>query len=87
MEKKRLGTSECAEISQYALKNQYLQFLYEKITQQFFFYDNFVFFRWFDQTRLTKNCFMTNIKKKRFFNPIFKYFIIYKKLFLTTYAF
>ena len=26
---KRLGTSVCADISKYALKNQYVQFLYE----------------------------------------------------------
>ena len=29
-----MGTSVCADISKYALKNQYVQFLYEKITQQ-----------------------------------------------------
>ena len=34
--KKRLGTSVCADISQYALKNQYIQLLYEKITPHFF---------------------------------------------------
>ena len=31
---KRLGTSVCADISLYALKKQYVQFLYEKITQE-----------------------------------------------------
>ena len=34
---KGLGTSVCADISQCALKNQYVQFVYEKITQHIFF--------------------------------------------------
>ena len=34
---KRLGTSVCADILKYALKNQYVQFLYEKTTQHIFF--------------------------------------------------
>ena len=42
--KKILGTSVCADISQHALKNQYIQDLYDKITQQVVFLDdNFVF--------------------------------------------
>ena len=31
---KKLGTSVCADISHYVLKNQYVQFLSEKVTQQ-----------------------------------------------------
>ena len=31
----RSGTSVCADISQYALQNQYIKFLYEKISQHF----------------------------------------------------
>ena len=41
---KRLGTSVCADISKYALKNQYVQFLYEKTTQHSFFGCQFCFF-------------------------------------------
>ena len=41
---KRFGTSVCADISQYALKNQYIQFLYEKITPQKNLDGNLVFF-------------------------------------------
>ena len=40
---KRLGTSVCADTSQYALKNQYINFLYEKTTQHIFFDDIFFF--------------------------------------------
>ena len=34
---KRLGTSVCADSLKYALKNQYVKFLYEKTTQRIFF--------------------------------------------------
>ena len=37
---KWLGTSVCADISQYALKKQYVKILYEKITQNFFLDEN-----------------------------------------------
>ena len=40
---KRLGTSVCADISQYTLKNLYVKFLYEKKHSTHFFDDNFVF--------------------------------------------
>ena len=63
---KRLRTSVGADISQYALKNQYVLFLYEKITQEFFFGWQFWFFVGFlDQIRLQKTVFRTNNKKRK----------------------
>ena len=43
MEKKIFGTSVCADISQYGLKNQYVKFLYEKITEHNFLDDSWDF--------------------------------------------
>ena len=40
---KKLGTSVCSDISHYALKNQYIQFLWEKITQKKNLDENFGF--------------------------------------------
>ena len=60
---KRLGTSVCADISKYALKNQYVQFLYEKTTQHIFFLMKFlVFCRFLNQIRLQKTVFWTNME-------------------------
>ena len=42
MKKKILGTEMCTDISKHPLKNQYVQFLYEKNHQTFFFF--FFFF-------------------------------------------
>ena len=61
-EKKILGTSVCADISQYALRNQYIQFLYETITQQVFLMKTSGFFcRFLDQICLQKTVFWTKI--------------------------
>ena len=38
---KIMGTSVCADITQYALKNKYVNFLYEKITQHIFLDEHF----------------------------------------------
>ena len=59
MGKKILGLSVCADISQFALKNQYVEFLYEKITKHIFL-DNILFFVVFsDQMRLQKEGFLS----------------------------
>ena len=44
MKKKRLGASVCADISQYVLKNQYIQFLYKKKSLKQFFSMKILFF-------------------------------------------
>ena len=52
---KILGTSVCAEISQYALKNQYLKILYEK--NHIFLDEILGFCKFLDQIRLQKTVF------------------------------
>ena len=70
----------CADISQYAHIKQYIQFLYEDITQLIFLNKILVFGGFLDQSRLQKTVFFTNIEKKVFFlTPIFKKITIYKK--------
>ena len=66
MERKKLGTSVCTDISHYALKNQYIQFLQEKnhSTRK----KVLVFLRFLDQIRLTKTGFWTNIEINVFFS-------------------
>ena len=79
---KRLGTSVCADISKYALKNQYIQFLYEKNHSLHFFGWRYCFFcRFLNQIRLRKTVFWTNMEWNVIFNPILKYFTIYKNFF------
>ena len=63
----------CADISQYATKHQYDQYLYEKDNHKFFwmtflFIFSFVCF-WIKFG--SRKLFFTNIDKKSFFNPIF----------------
>ena len=66
---KRLGTSVCADISKYALKNQYVRFLYKKITQQIFFGWKLLFFcRFLDQIGLQKLFFGLTWSETLFFS-------------------
>ena len=61
---KRLGTSVCADISHYALQNQYINFLYKKITKK---RDKIlVFCSFLDQIRLQNPDFWTNMKNTFF---------------------
>ena len=60
---KRLGPSVCADISKYALKNQYVKFVYEKTTQNIFFKLNSWFFVGFNSNSASENSFFfTNIE-------------------------
>ena len=57
-----------ADILQYALKNQYVQFVYAQIINTFFLYNNFGFCKFLDQIRLQKTVFWTYIKNNVFFS-------------------
>ena len=48
----------CADISKYALKNQCIQFLYEKTTKHIFFYDNFGILKVFESNSAPENSFL-----------------------------
>ena len=63
---KRLGTSVCADISQHPLKNQYIFFLYEKITIHVFFLHLF-FLEVSGSNLASENSFWTNIEKQKLF--------------------
>ena len=67
-----------ADILQYALKNQYVKFVYAPIINTFSLYNNFGCFKFLDQIRLQKTVFWTYIKTMFFFNQMFKYFHINK---------